>query len=124
MATKTKHKPMSDRQKKERATIRKDLRARGMIPPTKKPLNRKKYIQEAEQDVDKTLDGIAYGHYMSIGISLVLAWNHDHPTLEGVGIAKAMKIACEVKRLLAEKGEGGSCTYDEIFDRAKPILNA
>lgn len=41
MEKKKKAKPMTAREKKERAKIRKDLRERGILPPKKKPLNRK-----------------------------------------------------------------------------------
>ena len=40
MEKKKKAKPMTAREKKERAEIRKDLRERGILPPKKKPLNR------------------------------------------------------------------------------------
>ena len=42
-------KPMTAREKKERAKIRKDLREQGVLPPKKKPLNRKAFAEQAKE---------------------------------------------------------------------------
>ena len=39
---------LTEREKKERAKIREQLRAEGLLPPTKKALNHKKFIEAAE----------------------------------------------------------------------------
>ena len=46
-------KPMTAREKKERAKIRKDLRERGILPPKKKPLNRKVFAERAKEALKK-----------------------------------------------------------------------
>lgn len=44
----TKTKPMTEREKKLRAKARAELRADGILPPKKKPLNREAFCKEAE----------------------------------------------------------------------------
>ena len=41
-------KKLTEREKKERAKIRKQLRAEGVLPPVKKRLNHKRFIEEAK----------------------------------------------------------------------------
>ena len=53
MEKKKKAKPMTAREKKERAKIRKDLRERGILPPKKKPLNRKVFAERAKEALKK-----------------------------------------------------------------------
>ncbi len=49
MEKKKKAKPMTAREKKERTKIRKDLREQGILPPKKKPLNRKAFAERAKE---------------------------------------------------------------------------
>ena len=45
----SKQRKMTEKEKKERAKIRKQLREDGLLPPKKKPMNRKKFIDEARK---------------------------------------------------------------------------
>ena len=53
MEKKKKAKPMTAREKKERTKIRKDLREQGILPPKKKPLNRKVFAERAKEALKK-----------------------------------------------------------------------
>ena len=63
MEKKKKAKPMTEREKKERAKIRKDLREQGILPPKKKPLNRKVFAEQAKEAL-KNQDGYALNLYL------------------------------------------------------------
>ena len=43
-------KGMTNKEKKERAVIKKQLQADGVLPPDKPRLNRRKFIQEAREE--------------------------------------------------------------------------
>ena len=53
MEKKRKAKPMTAREKKDRARIRKKLREEGIMPPKKKPLNRKAFCNRARSELEK-----------------------------------------------------------------------
>ena len=51
---KKKYKPMTKREKEEMKQIRKELREKGVIPPVKKRLNRKDYIENTRNKWNET----------------------------------------------------------------------
>lgn len=53
-------KKMTAKQKSERAKIKKELQADGIIPLDKKPLNRKKFIEETTTEFAREYDDSAY----------------------------------------------------------------
>ena len=71
----TKKKRLTQRERAERAAAKKRLQARGVLPPDKPRLNRKKFAQETWAE-----------------------WTALTP--EQVGILKAMKIAVEYEKFL------------------------
>lgn len=121
MAAAKKRRPMTRKQIALRAEIREDLRARGIIPPKKKPLNRKEFIKEAYEDYNKTLQAM---DYMGDAVNWMTSGSKSGP--EKVGAAKVMKIACEICRLYGEKRDAGirKISLDEIWERVGPIVEA
>ena len=117
-------KPMTAREKKWRADWRSDMREKGLISPVKKPLNRKKFIQEARDEFNKSDFGIDISYYLTKAIGCVM--DDFHPTLESIGVAKVLKVACEIKRFSSELKEQGRSEYtvSELYERIKPILDA
>lgn len=53
-------KKMTAKEKAERAKIKKELQADGIIPLDKKPLNRKKFIEEATAEFAQAYDDSVY----------------------------------------------------------------
>lgn len=123
-STKAKQRKMTVREKAERAEIRASLRAKGILPPKKKPLNRKKFIQEARDAFNGADMGFGREMYLLEAISCMLT--EYQPTQENVGVAKAVKIACELHRFETELKEQGRTEYTlgEKYERIKAILDA
>ena len=68
----SKQRKMTEKEKKERAKIRKQLREDGLLPPKKKPMNRKKFIDEA-RSVYESMDFLDNLPYLIWGITEMLA---------------------------------------------------
>lgn len=122
---KAKHaKPLTAKEKKWRAEARADMRARGLMPPVKKPLNRSKFIKEAREEYNGTDFGLSREFFLTLAISWTM--QDYRPTPESVGIAKVLKVACEIKRFFTEveKHEQKTYTDKELYERIKPILDA
>lgn len=120
MTTKKKQ-TMTQWEKAIRAKTREEMRAKGLLPPKKKPLNRKRFIQEARKDFSEVCP--RHADFLQ-----AIAWTmRDYqPTLEDIGVAKLLKAACQIKAFHEELQEEGrdEYTFEEIFDRLKPILDA
>lgn len=115
-----KRQKMTVREKKFRAEVRAQLRAEGAIPPTKKPLNRKKFIEEAVSEYNTTMTLLADHGYLFQAFGLMTGTYR--PTLENVGAAKVLKIACALKSYHEGRSEPG--TIGERYEYIKPILDA
>lgn len=120
---KTKLRTMTVREKKERAALRKELRAEGLLPPPKKPLCRKKFCAEAQNILD------ASGFDLDIYIRWALAEmlnHHKYPELtltqEAIGAAKVIKLAHA--RMEFEKQRSGSYKVGELYEAVKDIFQA
>lgn len=122
-----KGKRMTAREKADRARIRKELREEGILPPPKKPLNRKKLCAEAKEILDSNTDyGFEQHLIMALGLMLNQKDLKMHTTLEAVGAAKAIKIAKvwdDLFRTAAAEGKG-ALTIKDMYDAAEDIMNA
>ena len=130
MSTPKKRKPMTAREKKERAETRVWLRAKGMLPPPKKPLNRKRFCEEAEavlDQIDKNVD--MYYILWALGEMLRhTGGTRRGRTLEAVGAAKVLKLAKAHKELAASKraddGDKATYTIGELLAVTEDIYRA
>ena len=118
-----KKRPMTKREKEIRAEVRADMRARGIIPPKKKPLNRKKFVKEATEEYKSTPGALLC---MAEAAIWMTGSGRFSVSAESVGAAKVLKSACELSRLYSEKREAGfsQISFEEIHNRLKPILEA
>ena len=118
MEKKKKAKPMTEREKKERAEIRKDLRERGILPPKKKPLNRKVFVERAKEAI-KNQDGYALNLYLHWALLEMLEkQDYSRPgaivySQEAVGAAK-----------VEEEKAGQRFTNGELYEAIKDIYEA
>lgn len=120
---------LTARERDERARIRKELRTEGILPPKKKPLNRRMFCSEAREHLEEIngYNEIAYIHW-----ALLEMLNHKGglkatPDLEAVGAAKVILLAKARKAFeLEHKERTGSNTYKlgELFEAVKNIYNA
>lgn len=120
---------MTAREKADRARIRKELREEGLLPPTKKPLNRKKFCEEAREILETSM-WIDFGPYVFWAIAEVLG--HTDKTTgalsrEAVGAAKILKLAktrMDFEAARRERGESGGYKIGELYEAVKDIYNA
>ena len=98
----TKKKRLTQREKAERAAAKKRLQARGVLPPDKPRLNRKKFAQEtwAEWTALLAEDRLRAAMALCRAVSFTTAPELLEVTPEQVGILKAMKIAVEYEKFL------------------------
>jgi len=125
MLTKAKRaKPLTVKEKKWRAETRAEYRAKGLLPPVKKPLNRKKFITEARDEFNSADFGLSASRYIIRAMGFLMG--DYRPTLQDVGIAKVLKAACEIAKFEKELEVQGRTEYKltELYERLKPIINA
>ena len=96
----TKKKRLTQRERAERAAAKKRLQARGVLPPDKPRLNRKKFAQETWAEWTALLAENRLQAAMALcrAVSFTTAPELLEVTPEQVGILKAMKIAVEYEK--------------------------
>ena len=119
---------MTEKEKRARAAVRKELRAEGVLPPTKKPLNRKRFCEEAEALLTD-MNFIVDGPYIVWAIMEMLGHTGGMGTgrsPEAVGAAKVVKLAVarrEFEKERREKGDG-QFTLGELIEVTGDIYKA
>ena len=109
----TKKKRLTQRERAERAAAKKRLQARGVLPPDKPRLNRKKFAQETWAEWTALLAENRLGAAMALcrAVSFTTAPELLEVTPEQVGILKAMKIAVEYEKFLHRLDVEGRSDY-------------
>ena len=124
-----KRKTMTKAQKAMNAKIKKELQEKGIVPPDKPRLNRKKYIEEAREEWNgRDEEYYAWDVFLYQAISIMLGHTEQHlrASPEAVGVAKTLKLALRLKEFHDKlKAEGrGTYTMGEQYEYIKDILNA
>lgn len=121
---------MTKKETAERAKIKKQLQAEGILPPDKKKLNRKKFVEEARQEWNaKDGDCYVWNLYLMKAISIMLG-DVEQRTLrvssEAVGAAKCLKLALRLKDFEEMVKARGDKTYTikEQYDYIRDIIEA
>jgi len=129
-------KKMSDREVKERQKVKKELQEKGILPPDKKPLNRKKFAEEVLTEFEGFFDeddlyvkfiylqNSMHGLLPSLG--MLKAGVNSKITEEQIGILKLIKIAMEYKKFEKQVKESGKSKYSfgDLFDKVfKPVID-
>ena len=114
---------------KQRAKIKKSLQARGILPPDKKKLNRKKFIDEArEQWQKRDLGCILWDYYIQQALVWMTSYTDMNlrPSPQAIGAAKVYKIALKLKEFEDEKKRLGETKYKikELYESLKDIMEA
>lgn len=81
---------MTTREKQVKKAARDELRKAGLLPPTKKPLNRKKFVEEARNMLDQTRNGYLLWALEEMTNHCGANYQFD---LEAVGAAKVIHLA-------------------------------
>ena len=117
-------KRLTQRQKAERAALKKELQAKGIIPPNKPRLDRKKFAQEVLEEFDK-MDVFTGDFYLRKAIGCMVSPDMWKVGPEEVGVLKLLKIAVESQKFVeALKAEGrDNYTIGEYLDKVVlPIM--
>lgn len=123
-----KGKCMTQKQRKLRCQIRKELQENGVIPQDKPRLNRKKFCEEAIEEWHSRKAGIYWEYYL-IEAVMIMTSHLDRKrnlSLEAVGAAKCLKLAIRMQEFSSAKTEAGEKEYrvGELHDAIKDILEA
>lgn len=124
-----KRKKMTNKEKALNAKIKKELQEKGVLPPDKPKLNRKKYVDEAIEEWNgKDKDCYVWDVYLHEAISMMLGKvdRNLRVTQEAVGVAKCLKLALRLKEFSDNlKAEGRKeYTLGEKLEFIKDILDA
>lgn len=124
----TKRKGMTVAEKKRKARIKKELQEKGILPPDKKRLNRKKFCEETIEEWEHRNSGYADHLFIMRAMSVMLYHtdNKHKRSLEAVGTAKVLKIALALKAYHEELKAEGKSEYSVVdeYEVIKDILNA
>ena len=126
-----KRKKMTNAQKKFNAQVKKDMQDKGILPPDKPKLNRKKFIEEARQEWnEKDKDFHAWDVFLYQAISIMLSHTERgmsaRASPEAVGVAKCLKLAIRLREFHQMVKDRGDTQYKliEQYEYIKDILDA
>lgn len=116
----TKKKRLTQREKAERAKMKKELQAEGVLPPDKPRLNRKKFAREtwAEWKEFFERDPILAEVRLLRAVEFVAGPEVPKITPEQIGVFKTLNIAIELDKFLRRLEAEGRKQYTigELFD--------
>ena len=121
----TKKKRLTQREKAERAAIKKQLQADGVLPPDKPRLNRKKFAREVWDEFSE-MDVYTADFYLRKAIMATVGPELHEVTSEQVGILKLMKLAVETDRFMQQLKTEGREQYSigEYVEKVyNPVMN-
>lgn len=119
-----KKKRLTQREKAERAKIKKRLQEEGLLPPDKPRLNRKKFAREVWEEFNG-MDVFKADYYLRQAIGAMVGPDMHEVTPEQVGILKLLKLAVETEKFMrALEAEGrDKYTIGEYHDKVySPIM--
>ena len=133
----TKKKRLTQREKAERAAMKKQLQAEGLLPPDKPRLNRKKFARETWAEWEEFLKSDPIRAEVSLLRAVEFIAGPELPavTPEQVGVYKALKLAVEYNKFLRKlEAEGRDeqtvassailqKTYEEVTEEASKALH-
>lgn len=105
-----KKKRLTQRQRDERARIKRKLQEDGILPPDKPRLNRKQFAAEVWAEFDK-MDAFTASLYLHRAVGCMVGPDMKRVTPEEVGVLKLMKLAVETQKFMARLKEEGREQY-------------
>lgn len=124
-------KRMTKAQKKANAALKREWKEKGILPPDKPRLNRKKYIEEAREEWNRKGNQSPSSHlYLIKAISVMLGHTERGLTTraspEAVGVAKCLKLALRLEEFDKEVAARGETSYkvSEQYEYIRDILDA
>lgn len=124
-------KRLTNREKRINAEVKKEMQSKGMIPPDKPRLNRKKFIEEAEAAWNgRDRECLVWDAYLMQAFGYMLGHREYRKgwgiSLEAVGAAKVLKAALRLREFHKELKERGEHEYKVVdqYNYIKDILDA
>ena len=118
-----KKKRLTQREKAENARFKKEFQEKGLIPPDKPRLNRKKFAREVFAEFE-AMDVFAADLYLRKAIGCMVSEDMPRVSEEQVGVLKLMKLAIETQKFMkALEAEGRKqYTIGEYIDKVvRPV---
>lgn len=124
----SKSKKLTNAQKKLNMQIKKELQDKGTIPPDKKRLNRKKFIDDQQKAWNARTQGYIWEIHLLHAVGIMLHQKETKrftPSLEAVGAAKVIALALRMEEFREKlKSEGRtSYTVEEEYNYIKDIIS-
>lgn len=119
-----KQKRMTQKEKQLRADTKKRLQEQGLLPPDKKPLNRRKFAREVREAFESHEGYQRYYLIEALGWMIPGEMQKSPVTPEQVGALKVMKIAVELDKFYKKLEADGREKYslDEVWAIVRPII--
>lgn len=95
-----KKKRMTQKEKDLNRAWKKEMQEKGILPPDKKRLNRRKFIEEVRDEWNaKDQDCYIWDFYLMRAVSYMMSQTDKrlNPSPEAVGVAKLLKAAMKLK---------------------------
>lgn len=123
----TKKKRLTRREKAERAAMKKELQARGVLPPDKPRLDRKKFARETWAEFEALFKAKPIRAELALikAVGFMVGPEMHRVTPEEVGVLKLLKLAVEYDGFLNKLEAEGRETYTtgELVDEVVlPII--
>ena len=115
-----KKKRLTQREKAERARIKKKFQEDGVLPPDKPRLNRKKFAREVLAEFG-AMDAYSADLYLRQAIGCMVSPDMNRVTEEEVGVLKLLKIAVESERFSKSLEAEGRSQYT-IGEYAEKVI--
>lgn len=122
-AKQKKYKKLTRAEKALNKEIKQEMISKGILPPPKPKLNRKKFAKETIGDYRENLntwDDVRF-LYEAISWMLPSTEGRTQVNLEEVGVLKVLKIALAIKEFHRQKRENGETQY-KPYDLYKDII--
>lgn len=128
MATKKKYKKLTNKEKQFNKELRTEWRKKGILPPVKPKLNRKKFAKEVIEEYEDSFGAYTDIPYLYAAIRWMIPDVESKRTVspEQVGVLKVLKLAMEIKKFEEEIKAKGETKYSvqELYEKAAaPVLN-
>ena len=122
----SKPKRMTQREKKLRVEVRQELREKGILPPVKPKLNRKKFAAQVIGEFNELLrtDAIRAELCLIKAIGCMVGKDMKEVSPEQVGVLKLLKIAVDTNTYMKALEDEGIETYtlgDYIDKAVSPV---
>ncbi|GMQ61172.1 addiction module toxin RelE [Vallitalea maricola] len=124
MAAKRKYKRMTIKEKEANKRFRAEMRAKGVLPPVKPRLNRRKFANEVNKEFE---DFSVYENALYITEAIVFMTPSNTGIkkdidLQEIGVLKMMKIAMEIKKYKENLIKQGETKYNPM-DLFEEVVN-